>query len=157
MKNNNAAAKLKKPIYFKLFLGLKLPTCFFWGIKLKELSEESCSVLIPFNGRTKNPFKSIYFAALAGAAELSTGLIWVNLLGFQAPYSILVKGCQLSFVKKSTTAITFTCADGLEAQKLVQQLQNSGDIVELNMNAIGKNEEGVTVAEMVFHWTIKRK
>lgn len=157
MKNNNAAAKLKKPLYFSLFLWLKLPTCFFWGVKLKVLSKDSCSVLIPFSRRTKNPFKSVYFAALAGAAELSTGLIWVNLLGFKAPYSILVKGCQLSFIKKSTTAITFTCYDGPSAQKAVRELQQSGDFVELSMTAVGKNEVGITVAEMVFHWTVKRK
>lgn len=157
MKNNNAAAKLKKPLYFNLFLWLKLPTCFFWGVKLKDLSEDSCSVLIPFTRRTKNPFKSVYFAALAGAAELSTGLIWVNLLGFKAPYSILVKGCELSFMKKSTTAITFTCNDGLLAQNAVRKLQQPGDFVELSMTAVGKNEVGITVAEMVFHWTVKRK
>lgn len=157
MKNNNAALKLKKPFYFNLFLWLKLPTCFFWRLKLKELSEEYCSIVIPFKRRTKNPFKSIYFAALAGAAELSTGLIWVNLLGFKAPYSILVKGCQLNFIKKSTTAITFTCSDGREARNAVQQLQQSGDIVELSMTAVGKNEDDVIVAEMVFHWTVKRK
>ncbi len=157
MKNNNAAAKLKKPLYFNLFLWLKLPTCFFWGVKLKDLSEDSCSVLIPFTRRTKNPFKSVYFAALAGAAELSTGLIWVNLLGFKAPYSILVKGCELSFIKKSTTAITFTCNDGLLAQNAVRKLQQPGDFVELSMTAVGKNEVGITVAEMVFHWTVKRK
>ena len=157
MKNNNAAAKLKKHFYFNLFLGLKLPTCFFWGIKLKELSDDSCSILIPFTWRTKNPFKSIYFAALAGAAELSTGLIWVNLLGFKAPYSILVKGCELSFVKKSTTGITFTCEDGPKAKNLAQQLQHPGDIIELKMTAIGRNESGITVAEMIFHWTVKRQ
>ncbi len=157
MKNNNAAAKLKKPFFFNLFLWLKLPTCFFWSLKLQELSEDSCSVVIPFKRRTKNPFQSIYFAALAGAAELSTGLIWVNLLGFKAPYSILVKGCQLNFIKKSTTAITFTCSDGPEARHAVQQLQQSGDIVELNMTAIGKNKDGITVAEMVFNWSVKRK
>jgi hypothetical protein len=157
MKNNNAAAKLKKPFYFTLFLWLKLPTCFFWGVKLKDLNDESCSVLIPFTRRTKNPFKSVYFAALAGAAELSTGLIWVNLLGFKAPFSILVKGCQLSFIKKSTTAITFTCTDGPEVQKAIQQLNQPGDIVELDMTAVGKNEEGMVVAEMVFQWTVKRK
>lgn len=52
------------PIFFKLFLILKLPLAFLAGVKLKFLNETQSTVQLKYNCLNKNPFKSIYFAAL---------------------------------------------------------------------------------------------
>ena len=52
------------PIFFKLFLILKLPLAFLAGVKLKFLNDTQSTVQIKYNYLNKNPFKSIYFAAL---------------------------------------------------------------------------------------------
>ena len=62
---------------FKLFLLKELPMGFLAGMKVRELTEEKGVVTIPYKYLTKNPFKSMYFACLAMAAELSTGILCI--------------------------------------------------------------------------------
>ena len=56
--------KMLNPIFFKLFLILKLPLAFLAGVKLKFLNETQSTVQLKYNCLNKNQFKSIYFAAL---------------------------------------------------------------------------------------------
>ena len=148
-------AKLKRPFYFKAFLFFNLPTCFFWRVRLDFLSLEKCITSIPLIRATKNPFRSIYFAALCGTAELSTGL-----LVFQATkgtgFSILVTKSTSEFHKKSTSRIFFTCEEGLLVIKELEKLKAKGDSTTILLNAIGKNETGDVVATMSFTWAIKK-
>ena len=60
------------------FLG-SLPAAFFAGLKVKEITDEKVITVVKYSWFTKNPFRSIYFACLAMAAELSTGLLLINL------------------------------------------------------------------------------
>ena len=66
---------VQHPFKFNLFLFYKLPAAFFSGVRVKELTEEECVTSVPFKWLTQNPFRSIYFASLAMAAEMSTGVI----------------------------------------------------------------------------------
>ena len=61
--------KISSPFRFGFFLATKLPAAFFVGLKLKQINEQSCTILVKHSWFSKNPFKSVYFAAEAMAAE----------------------------------------------------------------------------------------
>ncbi len=148
--------KATNPFLFKLGLGSKLPSALFWGLHIKSLSLEKCEVTIPFKWRTQNPFKSIYFAAMAGAAELSTGALCQLSQAGKGKFSMLVVDFRAEYYKKANQKITFTCAQGLELVALIDSLA-VGDSDKLTMISTGTNTDGEEVAKFFVTWSFKRK
>jgi hypothetical protein len=149
--------KVLHPVLFRLGMIKSLPSVVFWGIRIPYLDEQSCDVTIPFNWRTQNPFKSIYFAALAGAAELSTGALCQLHLAGRGAHSMLVTDFRAQYYKKADTKITFRCEQGLEIQKLLDQLKNSGDSDTITLKSIGINAAGQSVASVEITWSFRKK
>ncbi len=52
---------------WKFWLGMwkDLPSVAFWGIKVKDLNDTSCVVVVPFNYRSKNPLDKAIMDRLA--------------------------------------------------------------------------------------------
>ncbi|HVG41559.1 MAG TPA: hypothetical protein VM888_08095, partial [Chitinophagaceae bacterium] len=71
--NNQFFELIKSPLKFKLFMLQKLPAALFSGLAVKSITEEECTVSVPYKWFTQNPFRSTYFACLSMAAEMSTG------------------------------------------------------------------------------------
>jgi len=144
------------PLLFKIGLGLKLPSALFWSLKVKSLSMEKCEVTVPYKWRTQNPFKSIYFAAMAGAAELSTGALCQLSQAGKGKYSMLVVDFRAEYYKKANQKITFECNQGLELFGLIDSLK-VGESDKLTMVSTGSNEAGDEVAKFFVTWSFKRK
>lgn len=142
---------------FRLGMLRKLPSVVFWGIKIKSLDESRCEVTIPFNWRTQNPFGSIYFAALAGAGELSTGALCQMYLASRSPHSMLVTGFSTEYSKKADSMITFSCSQGKALEALLDSLEKSGDSATIELISEGKNEKGILVCRSAITWSFKRK
>ena len=142
---------------WKLFLYFwnNLPSAIWWGLRVKSASLQRAETIIPYGWRTKNPFQSIYFAALCGAGELSTGVL-ANLarLG-RGNISLLVLEQRAEFVKKATTLTTFTCEDGQEAFDAVQRALDSGQPQTVTMLGTGRNTSGDVVCRVYITWTYK--
>jgi hypothetical protein len=152
------SALVRNPVKFRLFLLTKLPAAFFAGLKLRKLSPESCTVTIPFKWFTQNPFRSIYFACLSMAAELSTGVLAMGAIYRQKPaVSMLVTGLEARFFKKATGIITFTCFDGIAIYEAVGEAKETGLGKAVTVTSIGKNNAGEIVAEFRFTWSFKAK
>ncbi|MBK8887998.1 MAG: DUF4442 domain-containing protein [Saprospiraceae bacterium] len=144
---------------WKFWLGMwkDLPSVAFWGIKVKDLNDTSCVVVVPFNYRSKNPFRSIYFGALSGAAELATGLLCKKLILERGNFSMLVTGFRAEFTKKATSATFFTCDQGKELAHILDNMINAGDSAVYEMKAIGKNADGADIMTAYIQWSFKRK
>lgn len=134
----------------------RLPSLVFWGIKLKYLSDNQCVVTIKQRWTNQNPFNSIYFSALNGAAELSTGLLFQLHLQEFEKYSMLVVSSKGLFKKKAKGRISFTCNDGDEIQKNILELKNSGDFFTFTVISVGTDESNAVVGEFEFTWSVKR-
>ena len=103
------AARLKNPFLFRGFMLAKLPLALIAGLRVRELDTERCVVTVPYGWRTTNPFRSTYFAALAMAAELSTGalaMMATELAG--QPVALLIVDLTASVEKKATSARPIT-------------------------------------------------
>lgn len=147
----------KKWNFFKMML-VKLPSISWWGIKLDSLTNKECQVSLKLNWRNQNPFKSVYFAALCGGAELSTGLLCMSETDKLGKWSMLVGHFESDFLKKATGKIRFVCIEGdLLANKL-EEIKNSDDkIGTLVLNSIAYNSDNVEVAKFKITWSFKFK
>ncbi|PZX55821.1 DUF4442 domain-containing protein [Algoriphagus chordae] len=148
--------KMSNPLYFWFGMLIKLPSAIFWKFRIKTLDAEKCIVTIPYSWRTQNPFKSIYFAAMAGAAELSTGALCQLAIADLGKHSMLVVDFRAEYYKKANQKITFTCDQGQELLALLGTLQPN-DTSKLMMVSTGKNPQGEAVAKFYVTWSFKRK
>lgn len=142
----------------KLFFLKKMPMGILSGMKVVELDEEHCSVSVPFNYLTKNPFKSTYFAVQSMAAELSSGAMAISEVS-QAPkpVSMLVLDMKANFTKKARTKVIFTCNNGKEISEAVHKTISTGEGQTVNIISNGVDSEGDIVSEFQFTWTFKAK
>ncbi len=148
--------RMRNPIVFWFAMLFKLPSAIFWKLRIKELDMQQCVVTIPYFWRSQNPFQSIYFAAMAGAAELSTGALCQLALAGKGKFSMLVVDFKAEYHKKANQKISFLCDQGDELNTLVQGLQ-PGDSGSLTMVSTGTNPQGEVVARFYVTWSFKRK
>ena len=147
---------MTNPIYFWWAMIFKLPTAIFWKLRINMLTNEVCQVTIPYSWRSQNPYQSIYFAALAGAAELSTGaLCHLNITG-KAEFSMLVVDFRAEYFKKANQTIIFTCNQGKEIEEIIDKISpGESDSLVLVSSAI--DPEGELIAEFYVTWSFMRK
>lgn len=149
---------IRNPLKFKLFLLQKLPAAFMAGLRLQEVSANNCTISVPYKWATQNPFRSTYFACLAMAAEMSTGVLaMAHVHGHRPPISMLIGGMESKFHKKATGLTLFTCNDGAAISNVIQQAAQSGEGQTFTAYSKGENEKGELVAEFWFTWSFKLK
>ena len=123
---------IKHPVKFRIFLLSKLPSAFFSGVRVLQADEKKCSVKVPYKWFSQNPFKSTYFACLAMAAEMSTGVLALAYIYKREPsVSMLVLKVDGNFIKKATGITIFTCEDGLVIKQTIDDaiISNEGKII----------------------------
>ncbi len=147
------------PFRFKLFTINQLPLAFVAGLKVVQLTDESSTVSITYNYWTKNPFRSMYFAAQAMAAELSTGVLVMDQVQAAKPkkISMLVYNMEADFTKKATGKILFTCNQGDELNTIMEKVTNSTEGQIITLTSTGRDEENEIVSTFRFTWTLKEK
>ncbi len=143
---------------FRFFLLQRLPSAFFSGLKIRSFDAEQAIIGVRFSWFSQNPFRSMYFAVQAMAAEMSTGI-----LGFAQIYqrkpsvSMLVLKVEGSFTKKATGFICFTCKDGKMIEDAVEKAIQTGEGQTVVCHSVGTNEEQEIVANFWVTWTFKAK
>lgn len=146
------------PIKFKLYLLTKLPAAFFAGLKITKADADQCIIAIPYRWSTRNPFRSIYFACLGMAAEMSTGILaMANVYKSNPPVSMLVINMEANFTKKATGNTRFTCSDGPDIRDAVERAKATGEAQTIKVHSVGTNEANDIVAEFFITWSFKVK
>lgn len=141
-----------------LFLFYKLPSAFWCGVRVQSITSTTCAVRVKHSWINQNPFKSMYFAVQAMAAELSTGaLVIMKIKESKKPISMLVAQNKSVFTKKATGKITFSCFDGSNIDNAIKKTLQTGEGQTFWMQSIGVNGQGQQVAVFDFEWTIKLK
>ena len=146
------------PLKLNIFLFFKLPSAFWSGVRVNSISKEQCVVTVKHRWFNQNPFKSMYFAVQAMAAELTTGaLVMMQIKKSEKKISMLVANNNSNFSKKATGRITFTCNDGHLIEEAIKQTIATGEGQTIWMKSVGVNEKREQVSEMNFEWSIKLK
>jgi hypothetical protein len=148
----------RNPMKFRFYLLTRLPSAFFAGIRVKDADPERCTVTVPYKWFTKNPFRSTYFACLAMAAEMSTGVLAIaHIRARTSPISMLVTGLEAAYFKKATGNTRFQCTDGTLIRKAIEQAIATGEGTTARACSVGTNETGEVVAEFFITWSFKVK
>ncbi|WP_309609686.1 DUF4442 domain-containing protein [Flavobacterium sp.] len=140
------------------FLFFKLPSAYWCGVRAKSIDETQCVVSVKHRWVNQNPFKSMYFAVQAMAAELTTGaMVMLHIQKSKRNISMLVANNKGNFSKKATGRINFTCNDGHLIDEAIKKTIENGEGQTFWMKSIGVNEKGEQVSEMDFEWSIRLK
>ena len=158
-KKENKIRKLAKSnFHMKLFMLKHLPMAFLAGLKITKIDQTTASVTVPYKYLNKNPFRSVYFAVLSMAAELSTGILAMAAINdYSMPISMLVLEMKASFLKKARTKITFKCLEGNQLSATIAKSIETGEGQTVELTSIGYDTEDDKVAEFKFTWTFKPK
>jgi hypothetical protein len=141
-----------------MFLLSRLPNAFFAGLRIRHIDESGCEVTVPYKWFTKNPFRSTYFACLSMAAEMSTGaLCLVHLYKRKPPVSMLVVKVESDYFKKAIGRTSFICEDGPLIKEAIEQAVQTGEPKTIKAKSVGRNHEGIVVAEFYITWSFKAK
>lgn len=150
--------QMTHPLKSRVFLLWKLPAAFFSGVRIKSISEEKCEVTVPYKWFSQNPFRSTYFACLAMAAEMSTGILsLMQIMNRQPAVSMLVVSLEANYFKKAVDITTFICEDGKALEVLVDEVIASGEAKSFKAKSVGTNKAGEVVAEFYITWSFKAK
>ena len=105
----------------QLLLLTQLPIAWLAGLKLFSYSEEACSISVKLGLLNKNPFKSMFWAVQGMAAELSTGLLCIDIIKkSKHNVSMLVVEQKAQFFKKAKGKIIFSCNQGMDIKDIIQ-------------------------------------
>ncbi len=121
---------------FRAYLFMNIPSAFRSGLDIESIDAERAAISIPFKRFTKNPFRSIYFACLAMAAEMSTGILAMGFIYKQQKVSMLVTGLEARFIKKATGKVVFTCSDGQSIKNTIDNAVISGEPQVITAHAV---------------------
>ncbi|WP_345159458.1 DUF4442 domain-containing protein [Pontibacter saemangeumensis] len=158
---DNAAtfrALVLSPVKFRLFMLSRLPMAYMAGLRVSAITPALATVRVPYKYLNKNPFRSIYFACLSMAAELSTGVLCMMQVYKSVPaISMLVVRMEADFTKKSVGTIAFTCHDGAAIAAAAERTKATGEGVTVTATSIGVDESGDQVATFRFTWSLKAK
>ncbi len=146
------------PNKLNAFLFFKLPSAFWCGVRVKSISPLQCEATVKHRWFNQNPFKSMYFAVQAMAAELTTGaLVMYQIKKSGKNISMLVANNKGNYTKKAKGRITFLCKDGHLIEAAIQKTIATGEGETLWLKSIGIDEQGDQVSEMDFEWSVRLK
>ncbi|WP_188458981.1 DUF4442 domain-containing protein [Psychroflexus planctonicus] len=146
------------PKKINTFLLLKLPSAWFCGVRLTEISSAKSIACVKLKWINQNPFNSMYFAVQAMAAELTTGaLVMQSIQKEKRKISMLVAENKAEFLKKAKGRIHFSCQDGKALDEAMKRCLTQDEGSTIWMKSIGVNEQNECVAVFHFKWTLKLK
>ncbi len=140
------------------FLLFKLPSAYFSGVRVTELTEDKVVATVKHKWINQNPFNSMYWAVQGMASELTTGVLVMKHIAIsKKKISMLVTHQTADFYKKATGKITFSCKDGLEIKNAVKKTIETGKGQTVPLTSEGYNEKGEKVSSFTYVWSIKIK
>jgi hypothetical protein len=149
---------MTNPFLYRLFLLQALPMGLFAGLRVKVLTEERSEITVPYKWLNKNPFQSTYFAVLAMAAEMSSGIIsMLHAYKSNPSVAVLVTGIEADFVKKATGLTTFTCEEGAKLKEAIETAIATGQGQTCTTESIGRSKDGTIEAKFRVTWSFKRR
>jgi hypothetical protein len=154
----NFRKRILNPVSYRLFLLTRLPLVYFTGIKITQFDETHCTTTATYKWLNQNPFRSMYFAVMNMAAELSTGVLCMGNIYQQSPaVSMLVTKTEAVYHKKAIGKISFTCNDGVAITEVVQTTKSTGEGSSIKCYSIATNEAGELVGEFWITWSLKAR
>lgn len=143
---------------FRTFLFFKIPLGWASGMKVLELNHDFATTTVAFRWLNQNPFRSMYFAVMAMAAELSTGAIALMAIeGIKPSVASIIVGMEGDFRKRATKRVKFTCSEAGRVFEAVERCMASGESETVKLRTEGITTDGTVVAVFHFTWSFKQR
>jgi hypothetical protein len=140
------------------FLFSKLVIAWIAGVRFLSVYDDCAKTTVTLSWFNQNPFRSIFWAVLGMAAELSTGILLMKAIkNNEVKASMLVTQNQGFFYKKAVGKIVFTCEVGDRIKPLFEQLIQDNEPKKIELVSNGYNEQGELVCAFKFEWSLKLK
>lgn len=118
----------KNTFLLRYFGFTKIPMIFFARPQVLHINERSCEIKIPLRRRTRNHLKSMYIATLIMGADLSAGLLGMDLIQKSGHHlSLVFKDVHGDFLKRVDGHAHFVCDEGPSIQALINEVIQSGE------------------------------
>lgn len=149
---------INNKIKFSFFLLQKLPAAWVAGLRMQKFEAGEAAVTVTYKWLNQNPFRSMYFAVQAMAAEMSTGMLAFGQIYERDPsVSMLVVGMEAKYYKKAIDKITFICMEGFQIAEAIETALQTGEGQTIKCYTVGRNLAGEIVSEFWFTWSFKSK
>lgn len=153
--------KLKETAVVRL-LGIRnIPLLFVMRPRVLRLDEDGCELQIRLNYWTKNHVGIMYVAALAGGADLASGLNAASLIWSRhRKVELLFKHMNAEFLKRADGDVHFHCTQGREIGDLVRKADETGErfTMPVNVTATVPRKYGdEVVARFTMGLSLRRK
>lgn len=149
---------VKNRFLFRCFLLAKLPMAYLAGIRVKSIDEKKCEVTVRYKWLNQNPFRSTYFAVLAMAGEMSSGMLALYYTRNAKPsIAMLVAHLEADFSKKATGITTFRFEDGDKIKEAIHQTILTGEAQTVRCKATGYSASQEVEAVFYVMWSFKRR
>jgi len=150
-------SRFRSPWMMRLYFLRRLPSLALWRVSVHEIDVDRCVIKLPFGWRSQNPFRSTYFAAQSGAAELSSGLLAMMGIAGRGRVSMLVTKVSSTFTKKADRAAFFECADGPLLRETIQRALETGEGQTVTVVSTARLKDGTEVSQTEITWSFKKK
>jgi acyl-coenzyme A thioesterase PaaI-like protein len=130
-------ASRRDTLLLRWFTSFKIPLIAYLKPRILELNDQRCRLLVPLRRRAQNHHGSMYFGALAIAADAVIGVLAVRwILRSDTPISVIFKEARAQFLRRVVGDAVFTCESGEQIGKLVALAAGSNERVELNVPVV---------------------
>ncbi|MCB0401816.1 MAG: DUF4442 domain-containing protein [Flavobacteriales bacterium] len=130
---------------------VKIPLIAYTQPRLVSINDEQVEVSLKLRRRTRNHLKSMYFGALAIAADVCGGIhafYYAEKLNCQVSFAF--KSMHAEFMQRAESDCLFTCKDGLKVKAAMQESLQSGERIneKVCVQVSNSNHEPVAAFEM---------
>lgn len=126
---------------------LRIPLLFLLRPRVLKLDDRCCEVLLPLGFVSRNHVGSMYFAALAGGADCTAGLLAIR--SSQGALTIgallrptrvvpIFKSLSATFAKLADGDVTFRCEDGRAIDEATQRTLATGERVTVPVTVVAR-------------------
>ena len=149
---------MSEKLKFRLFLLYKIPVAFIAGLRLVKIDDSSAEIRVKHSWFNQNPFRSMYFAVQAMAAEISTGLMVFRKIDQSGKsISMLVTNQEAVFTKKATGWNYFKCKDGKLISEAIDKAVQTKEGQTVWVTSKAHDSKGDMVSEFRFQWSIRER
>jgi acyl-coenzyme A thioesterase PaaI-like protein len=128
---------LRYTVMLQSFGFFKIPLIFFIRPKIVCLDDEQCVIRVPLKRKVKNHLNTMYFGALAIAAECTGGVAAMKEIRESGErISLVFKDFQAEFLKRVEGDAVFSCVDVPKIKIFVKDVIGSGERKQLPFSVV---------------------
>lgn len=143
---------------FRTMLAARMPLLALAGARIEQVDLDGARVRLPYGWKTQNIFGTMYFAAIAMAAEAACGsLVLLHNQQRNSKFAPIVKRVEADFSKAAKSDIIFECFEGDVVVDLFERAFASRQREEAVLEVIGRTRKDGEVARIKVTWSIRYK